>query len=716
MSERFLSDVWYRVGALRPRLRPHLTVHRHRYRGQPWYVVHDLAAARVHRFTPAAYLFIGQLDGKRSVDEVWQDLARSHDEETPSQEDVITLLSQLHQNDLIRYQGAPDVSDLLERRQRQARQVVKQNLMNPLGFRVPLWDPDRFLERTLPAVRFLTGWWGLVLWLGLVLAGSLTAALNWEALAGDVTGQLLSAQNLLIMAVSYPFLKALHELAHGYLAKARGAEVHEMGLMFLVFFPVPYVDASAASAFRSKWHRMAVSIGGIAVETMAASVAVMLWAASEPGMVRAIAHNVALMGGISTVLFNANPLLKFDGYYTMIDLIEIPNLGTRANRYWGHLIQRYLFGARHLRPFAATVGERVWFLLYAPAAFAYRLFVMLGIALMVAGEFFLFGVMLALLSVFNTVVRPAVKHLHHVATSPALRKVRSRAQAITWGTIGIVLGVLLLVPLPLRSVSEGVVWLPASASVRAATDGFLAEVVAARGSPVEPGTVLCRLTHPERAAELLALEWRLRELERRLIVAQTTDRRRSEEVRIHLDEARAEYDRAVARRGDLLVSAQTAGIFDPVLDPGSFVGRFVREGEVIGHVLPPAAERLRVAVRQRDAALMRRAVARVEVKLAGHLDATFRTTLLGDVPSAVGSLPAPALGQQGGGALLVDPADPDGQRLLEDVFVYDLAMPDGFPPAGFGARVLVRVTHGTEPGGAQIYRRLRQLFLYRFNV
>lgn len=716
MSERFLSDVWYRVGALRPRLRPHLTVHRHRYRGQPWYVVHDHAAARVHRFTPAAYLFIGRLDGNRSVDDVWQDLARTHDEETPSQEDVITLLSQLHQNDLIRYEGAPDISDLLERRQRQARQIVKQNLMNPLGFRVPLWDPDRFLERTLPAVRFLTGWWGLVLWVGLVLAGSLTAALNWQALAGDVTDQLLSARNLLIMAVSYPFLKALHELAHGYLAKARGAEVHEMGLMFLVFFPVPYVDASAASAFRNKWHRMAVSIGGIAVETMAASVAVMLWASSEPGVTRAIAYNIALMGGISTVLFNANPLLKFDGYYTLIDLIEIPNLGTRANRYWGHLIQRYLFGARQLRPFVATGGERVWFVLYAPAAFAYRLFVMLGIALMIAGQFFVFGVLLALLSVFNTVIRPAVKNLHHVATSPSLRKVRSRAQAITWGTIAAVLGFLLLVPLPLRTVSEGVVWLPATASVRAATDGFIEEVVAAQGSAVEPGAVLYRLAHPDRAAELLALQWRLRELERRLIVAQTTDRRRSGEVRIHLEEARAAYDRAVARQRGLQVAAPGAGTFDTLIGPGSLIGRFVAEGDVIGHVLPPAADRLRVAVRQRDAALMRRAVAAVEVKLAGHFEASFRTSFLADVPAAVTSLPAPALGQQGGGMLLVDPNDPDGKRLLEDVFVYDLAMPDGFPQAGFGARVLVRVTHGTEPGGAQIYRRLRQLFLHRFNA
>lgn len=379
-DEAYLSQIWYRVARLTPRLRPHVKVHRHRYRGQAWYVLHDQATGRIHRFTPAAYMLIGQFDGTRSVDEVWQAIAATLDADAPSQDEVIRLLSRLHQNDLIQYRSAPDVADLLERYNRQHYQLLKQNLTNPVMFRVPLWDPDAFLARSLPFVRPLLGWFGLFLWIAVLVAGLITAALNWGRLTHNLGDQLMSATNLIVIALSYPVIKALHELGHGWLTKVRGGEIRECGIMFLVFYPVPYVDASSASAFRNKWDRAAVAGGGIIVETFVAAVAVIVWASVEPGMVSAIAYNLVIIGSVSTLVINGNPLLKFDGYYVLSDLIESPNLATRANNYWGHIIQRYVFGARQLREEIATPGEKAWFLAYAPAAFVYRMVVMLGIA------------------------------------------------------------------------------------------------------------------------------------------------------------------------------------------------------------------------------------------------------------------------------------------------------------------------------------------------
>jgi len=399
MAEAFLSTLWYRVATLRPRLRAHVTVHRHRYRGQPWYVLHDHGAGRVHRFTPAAYMLIGQFDGTHSVDEIWRSLAEARDEDAPSQDDVIQLLSRLHQQDLIQYKGSPDVAELLQRYDRQSRQIVKQNLMNPMMTRVPLWDPDAFLTRTLPFVRPFIGWFGLFLWFVVVAGGAATAGLHWERLTLNIADRMLAAENLLIALVTYPLLKAAHELMHGYLAKKWGGEVREMGIMFLVFFPVPYVDASAAAAFRSKWRRAAVSAGGIIVEIFVAAVAVMVWANAEQGIVSAFAYNLVLIGGVSTLVVNGNPLLKFDGYYVLTDVFEIPNLANRANEYLGFLIQRYVFGAKRLRRKPSTRGERVWFLLYAPAAFCYRMFVMFSIALFVASSYFIVGVLIALWSI-----------------------------------------------------------------------------------------------------------------------------------------------------------------------------------------------------------------------------------------------------------------------------------------------------------------------------
>lgn len=716
MAESYLSTVWYRVARLQPQRRAHLTVHRHRYRGRAWYVLYDHATGRVHRFTPAAWALIGRMDGRRTVDELWRSLAETFDAEAPSQDDVINLLSRLHQNDLLQYPGTPDVADLLERHGKQARQLMTQNLTNPVMFRLPLWDPDAFLARTLPWLRPLTGWFGLVLWGVVVLAGLVTAGIHWDALTHNMLDGLLSAQNILIMAIAYPLIKAAHELAHGYLAKARGVEVREMGLMFLVFFPIPYVDATAVGALPNKWHRAAVSAGGIFVETFIAAVAVMFWASAEPGLARAVAYNLVVIGGLSTLVVNGNPLLKFDGYYVLADLIECPNLATRANRYLGTLVQRHVFGARSIKKDTATRGERIWFLIYAPAAFVYRMVVMLGIALYVSGHAFVLGILIAAWTLFNSIVKPVFKMLRHVVSAPKLRKVRRRAVAITFGGIAVLLAALALVPLPLHTTTQGLVWLPDEAHLRARTSGYVSTVEVGRGAAVAERDVLIRLVEPALGASVAALEWRVEELHRRLLAEQVSDRAAAVMAELQLHDARMELDRERARTADLDLRAPLAGRFEPTLPPADMIGRYVAEGELLGHVLPAGPDHVRIAVRQDDIVLVRRGVRGVELALAGHLDARQPARLLREVPSALDALPGPALGQGGGGPFLVDPSDSQQMRVLEPVFVFDLALPEALADAPYGSRVHVRFDHGTEPAAQQIFRRLRQLFLRQFDA
>jgi putative peptide zinc metalloprotease protein len=716
MAESFLSTIWYRVAELKPRLRAHVSVHRHRYRGHPWYVLHDHGAGRIHRFTPGAYMLIGQFDGERTVDSIWQQLADSYDEDAPSQDDVIQLLSTLHQQDLIQYEGAPDVAELLERYNKQSRQVIKQNLTNPISIRVPLWDPNAFLDKTLPAVSWLIGWFGLAFWALVVLAGGATAFLNWGRLTENFSDRILATENLLITLITYPLLKALHELAHGYLAKKRGAEVREMGIMFLVFFPVPYVDASAAAAFRNKWHRALVSAGGIIVETFAAAVAIMIWANAETGLISAFAFNIVMVGGLSTLVVNGNPLLKFDGYYILSDLIEIPNLSDRATKFYGHLIQRYVFGAKALREKTATFGERVWFVLYAPSAFVYRMSVMIGIASVVATKFFIIGICIALWSVFNAVVKPSFKHIRHVLTSPKLRKVRRRAKIWTFGTIAAVVAVIALIPVPLRTDSEGVVWLPDNAFVRAETSGFVRAVRATHGAQVAPTTPLLELTEPSLVSRITAMEARVREMTLRTIAAEVKDRRTLEVARLELSEAQAELDREKKRRLDLELRAPRAGRFETVTPVADLPGRFLQEGDLVGYVLPDHATEVRVVIPQDDIALVRAKVEKVELVLAGDAARKHQSRVLRAVPSGLNQLPSPALGTAGGGRHVTNPGDPDGVQTLEPVFVYDLALPDTLRDAPFGARVLVRFDHGNETIARQGFRRVRQVFIRRFGA
>src|SRR5258705_3648387 len=272
MVSMLFSPSWYRVAALKPRLRGHVEIHRHSYRDAIWFVLQEHVSGRSHRLTPAAYAFMGLMDGKRCVQNLW-DLCNEHSgTDAPTHDDVVRLLGQLHAADSLIGDVPPDTRELFRRFQRQRRQTWRQRLWTPLAIRVPLFDPDRFLERTAFLVRPLFGWLGALIWLSVVSAGLVLAGLNWSALSENVVDRALPPPNLLLLWFFYPLLKAVHELGDAYATKIYGGEVHEIGGMFLVFVPVAHVDASAASSFSHKHQRIVVGAIGIGVEMLLAAV------------------------------------------------------------------------------------------------------------------------------------------------------------------------------------------------------------------------------------------------------------------------------------------------------------------------------------------------------------------------------------------------------------------------------------------------------------
>ena len=714
MAEAFLSQNWYRVKQLKPRLRGHVRLYRHRYRGSAWYVLNDLATGKAHRFSPAGYLFVGRLDGESTVDDIWTDVAEELDEEAPSQDEILSLLAQLDAADLIQCDVPPDTAELFERYKKQARALLKQNTMSPMSFRVPLIDPNSFLDRTIAWVRPLISGLGMLLWLAIVLPAVFLAAQHWPELTENLSDRVLATHNLVLIALCYPFVKALHELWHGYVAKAYGAEVREMGIMFLVFFPVPYVDASAAAGFRNKWHRAYVSAAGIIMELFLAAVAMYLWVYLEPGIARAVAYNVMLIAGISTVLVNGNPLLKFDGYYVFTDSIEVPNLMTRSNKYLGHLVDKHIFGVEKNKPFVATRGERRLFLFYSPAAFIYRMFIMVTIALFVATQFFFVGVVLAIWALVMSLGMPIYKGLKHVFTAPALRQKRSRAIGITFGTVAALLLAMMTVPVPLHTDTEGVVWLPDSAEVMVETDGFLDEIAVAAGAEVVMDQELFRLSDPEVTLRVDSLTWKVRELEIELRQQSVDDPLETKISRVKLDEERARLARELERMENLKVVSRLGGTFSPIASIDDLAGRFFRKGELIGYVLPSDSRQVRLVVPQENIDLVRENTRGVELMLASDTRLTGMTEIVREVPAGQYALPSLALADSGGGEFATDPMDPEGKTAINRVFQFDAVLPTGLQQAPFGSRVYVRFEHLPEPLGFQLYRRVRQLFLSHF--
>jgi putative peptide zinc metalloprotease protein len=715
MNEALFSPSWYRVASLTPRLRSHAALHRHQYRGKIWYVLQDRANERFHRFSLAAFSFIGLMDGQRTIQNIWDLAASRLGDNAPTQPEVVQLLSQLHAADMLQCDIPPDTAELLARSDQLRQRKRQRRLMNFFAWQFPLFDPERLLQQVAPLVRPLFSWWGALLWCLLVVSAVLVGASHWSDLTADLIDRMTVPQNLALLWLLFPAIKALHEFGHAFAVKVFGGEVHEMGLMLLVLSPVPYVDASASSAFADKWQRVVVGAAGMLVELVLASIAMFVWVSVEPGTVRTLAYNTIFIAGFSTVAFNANPLLRFDGYYMLADLLEIPNLRQRAHAHLGHLCERHLFGCDDVSAPPATAGERGWFVAYAITSFVYRVLVVAAILLYLTDQLFLLGVVFAVLTAGTWFVLPLGKGVKYLCTSPRIRRVRWRAVAVSMVAVAVLVVALALVPAPFRTRAEGVVWIPDEAFVRAEVDGFVKQVVVTPGSTVQRGDLLMVCDDPAIETDVKVLEGQLQEMKARIreqFVDNLVKAKMLEEEQRYIEERLA---RVLERQSELAIHSRAAGTF--VLPKAADLpGRFVKRGELLAHVVDLKTIIVRTIVDQGDIDLIRNQTYEVQVRLAERLADPMPAAITRLVPAASEELPSQALGSEGGGQVPLDPHDSKGHKAIKKLFQVDLELPAQRGLLNVGGRVYVRFDHGREALASQWYRQGRQLFLARFNV
>jgi len=715
MNAPLISSWWYRVAARKPKLRAHARLHRHRYRGEVWYLLQDPASSRVHRFTPAARLIIALMDGERTVSDLWEIANRRLGENAPTQDEMIQLLGQLHAADLLQADVTPDVAELFARGEREDKARHRRSYANPMAIRIPLWDPDRFLNHFKGLFGWLWGRWGAMLWLAVVLPAILLISPHWPDLSNNFSDRVLAVDNLFSLYLVFPLIKMLHELGHATATKAGGGEVHDLGIIVLVLLPVPYVEASASTVFKSKYKRAQVGAAGVAVELFVAALAFYAWLLVEPGLVRAILFNVMLIASVSTLLFNGNPLLRYDAYYILADLIEIPNLAVRSSRYWGYLVERYVLGVSEAEPPDASRAEKAWFLFYGLASTVYRILVTVVIALFIAGRFFIIGVLLAIWAVAAMALFPIIKAIRHLTGNPRLRKHRSRAIAVTGSLVLAFAGFLLMVPVPYHSHAEGVLWLPEQAMVRANANGFVDSFLVQPGKRVAKGEALVQSYNPALNAQVRESEAKVAELQGEYVAMFATDRAKAQVVRDKLDGEQARLALARERTAELVGRANTDGVF-VVPQMVDLPGRYFRKGDLLGYVIGAARPFARVVITQDAADKVRVATDHVRVRLVDQPDTVLEGRISREVPAGDEYLPSPALAAEGGGEIATDPRDTKGPKALQRMFQLDVELEGTGAMDHFGQRVFVRFEHKMEPLSVQWYRSIRLLFLSSFNV
>ena len=710
------SDLWHRVADLRFRLRPETIVDRQIVRGQVWYVAGDRFSTRSYRMTPAVWSVLMRMDGRRTLDQIWRDVSDQFGEDAPAQDQILGVVSQLYTAELIGSDRAVDTEEIAERAETQAKRLAAQRYRNPIFLRWPLFDPDRFLNATLHLVRPFCTPVGAMVWLALVGWFGLEAGLHWESLSRDVSDRVLASGSVLVFLLVFPPLKILHELGHAYAVKLFGGAVHEIGLSFLTFMPAPYVDASAAAFFTNRWQRVAVAAAGMIVELAVAALALAVWLNAEPGLLRSVAYDIVFIASVSTVIFNANPLLRFDGYYILSDGLGLPNLTIRAQRFYLALIQRKLFGLRRVALPDLAPRETFWLLLYAPASLVYRLFVLTGIAFFIGTQYFFFGIGLVVWMVVSTLVWPTLKALRYVVLSPAVAGQRLRATSLTFGSAAAIFAALAFLPVPHGTVVEGVVWIPEDAHVISDGAGQVLRFLAAPGSKVAAGAPLLELQDPFIASKRMGAEGRLLELEARLTAAEPTSPFETLLIQNQLQFARDDLAETVRKETALIVRSPIDGVF---LAPKGedLIGAYIKQGERIGYVMSASAPVVRAAVPQEEIDLVRAELRGVEVRLEGALMEPIDSAhVVREFPSATKQLPSPALAVANGGTFALDPADKDQKTTLMPFFSVDVEVESDLVRDHWGQRAWLRFDHGASPMLPRWWRAARQVFLDRFRV
>ncbi len=710
MSDQLLNSHWYRIADTKLSLPNHVRVHQHIYRKTTWYVLRDEISGKHHRFNQAAYNFIRLIDGQRSVDEIWQQLNEELGDDAPTQNEVIRLLGTLHFANFLHAGNIADIQELIERRSQQRKQLFKTKYGNPLALRFSLLDPDAFLSKyaffVAPLFTRVAGFLGLFI----VLFAAMQMVKNWDLLSNHATQNALSPTNLFLMWLVYPVIKALHELGHGFAVKRWGGEVHELGIMMLVMMPVPYVDASAASSFRSKYKRMLVGAVGIIVELLLASIALLIWLNIQQGMASDILFNVMLIGGVSTLLFNGNPLLKFDGYFVFADAIEIPGLAQRSNKYYGYLIQKYIFKVTGVESPVRAKGERFWFITYAAAAFVYRLFLMVAITLFVAKQYFFIGVALACWALFMQLIMPLVRWTKYLFSSPVLMQKRERAVSITTGFIAVLSAIIFMIPVPLNTVTEGVVWMPEKSHIRAKADGFIDSVLIESGGIVKTDSELIITSDPLLKAELKLQQAKYHELKVKHYSLVVEDTVKADIAREEMILMQGKLARLKEKISEMVMTSKVDGTF-VMPNSSELEGYFVKQGDPIAYVINYDEVSLLGVVPQNAIGLVRKNIQAVEVRLVSDISKKYQTSILREIPAAANKLPSKALAQQGGGRIQTDPLDTEGITTQEQFFQFELALPEGLKVSHVGQRVFVKFMHGKESLASQWYRSFEELFL-----
>jgi putative peptide zinc metalloprotease protein len=494
------------------RARPDLKARRQRYQGRVYWVVKDPVALQYFRFEEEEFAILQMLDGESSLDDIAERFEAEFPPQTIRVEELQNFIGMLHRSGLVLSDAPGQGWALKERRDERKRKELLAGLANVLAFRFRGIDPEKLLNWLYPYVRWFFTPLATAAALLLASAALLLVIVQFDVFQSRLPSfnSFFSAQNWMALAATLTATKILHEFGHGMSCKHFGGECHEMGVMFLVLTPCLYCNVSDSWMLPNRWHRAAIGAAGMYVEVVLASICTFIWWFSEPGPLHYFCLNVMFVSSVSTIMFNANPLLRYDGYYILSDILEIPNLRQKANAILHRKLGKWCLGLEEPEDPFLPKRHQMLFALYTVASFLYRWVVLFSILYFLNKVFEPYGLkvigqIIALASIWGMFFMPAQAVWKFFRVPGRWSKVKRWRLYTTLAIVGGLVTALFMIPLPSR------VWAPFelqphdAASLYVEVRGQLVEIGAKPGDRVKQGDLIARLENLDLEMEIARL-------------------------------------------------------------------------------------------------------------------------------------------------------------------------------------------------------------------
>jgi putative peptide zinc metalloprotease protein len=482
------------------RKRADLRARRHRYQGRVYWVVKDPVGLQYFRFEEEEFAILQMLDGQSSLDEIADRFEREFPPQTIRTEELQQFIGMLHRSGLVITNAPGQGQQLVKRRGEKEKQQRIATFTNIMSLRFKGIDPERFFNFIYPYIRWFFTVRALVACIILALAALTLVVVQFDVFRTRLPSfqSFFQAQNWLWLALTLTITKILHEFGHGLSCKHFGGECHEIGVMFLVLTPCLYCNVSDSWMLPNRWHRAAIGAAGMYVEVVLASICTFIWWFTEPGPLNYTALNVMFISSVSTVLFNANPLLRYDGYYILSDILEIPNLRQKASTILNRKLGKWCLGLEEPEDPFLPKRKQWLFATYTVAAAMYRWVVVLSILYFLNKVFEpyrlkIIGQIIALGALYGLLLQPLVKVYQFFKVPGRLGKVKRLRMYATIAILIAVGAAICFIPFPSRVHAPLEVQARHAASVYAEVEGVLDKVLVKPGDQVTEGQVLVEL-------------------------------------------------------------------------------------------------------------------------------------------------------------------------------------------------------------------------------